>query len=234
MSEILQTKAVKTPAFKAPVYSCGYGSLTEDFLFLFSSLPRSISLFLFSKGYHQQQQQLREGHAANAKHTPLALHTHDRSIWMHTEARDVLGSVWERWKWSTRAPLPHFLRQLQSFSSFPSTQGPLWAPIYSALPKLHCNPRSAQLLSNLISCILAASADYFDYFFTQSPQRAFKKWDFSAEQAEQMRYEICLGVRIKKQESVWGVEVNQLGRTRFVEKKAKCPLLLPAIAEYFL
>lgn len=49
-----------------------------------------------------------------------------------------------------------------------------------------------------------------------------------------MRYEICLGVRIKKQESVRGVEVNQLGRTRFVEKKAKCPLLLPAIAEYFL
>lgn len=115
MSEILQTKAVKTPAFKAPVYSCGYGSLTEDFLFLFSSLPRSISLFLFSKGYHQQQQQLREGHAANAKHTPLALHTQDRSIWMHTEARDVLGSVWERWKWSTRALLPHFLSQLQFF-----------------------------------------------------------------------------------------------------------------------
>lgn len=119
----------------------------------------------------------------------------------------MLGSVWEWRKWSTRALLPHLLRQLWSFSSFPSTKQPLWAPISSALPKLHCNPRPAQLLYNLISYILAASADYFccflhkplkrllrsETFLLRRASRANTVWNLS--QCMHRKARICTGCR---------------------------------------
>lgn len=120
------------------------------FLLLFSSLPINLPInlpiSLFYRVTSISAADMGEACCAlQASIRPLFLHMKkDRSTWMHTEAQDVLGCIWE----SESGGYVHcccIWWDNLSFASSPAITWALWDPIYSAVPKPHWNLLSDQL-----------------------------------------------------------------------------------------
>lgn len=160
--------------------------------------------------------------ALQASIRPLFWHMKkDRSTWMHTEAQDVLGCIWE----SESGGYVHcccIWWDNLSFASSPAITWALWDPIYSAIPKPHCNLLSDQ--PHIFTTLFSIPAAISDCFYKLLKQLLRSEASLFCRTSRANVWSFCLGICIKKQEPVSGVEVNHLGRTPLREKKEKCHL----------
>lgn len=153
--------------------------------------------------------------------TPVFAHEEGQKHLNAYRGTRCAGMYLGEWKWWICALLLHLMRQLELCFISCNYVSTLGSHLFCcSKASLKSSLRPASHLYNLFSIPAAIS----DCFYKLLKQLLRSEASLFCRTSRANVWSFCLGICIKKQEPVSGVEVNHLGRTSLREKKEKCHL----------